>query len=108
MRFVLIYMTAGTKAEAERIAAALIERRLAACVNILGEITSVYHWNGQVEQGGEVALTAKTRADLVDSVTACVTEVHSYDCPCVVAMPIEAGHGAFLDWIARETATAHT
>ena len=106
MRFIMIYMTAGDAAEARHIAETLIEKRLAACVNILGEITSHYHWNGRVEQGSEVALTAKTRADLLGAVEACVADIHSYETPCIVALPMEGGHAPFLEWIAAETAQA--
>jgi len=99
-------MTATDQAEAETIAEALINQRLAACVNILGGIRSVFHWNGGVDRDDEVALTAKTRADLVDRITTCVTSLHSYDCPCIVSIPIDSGHAPFLDWIAEETAQA--
>jgi periplasmic divalent cation tolerance protein len=100
---VMIYMTAADEAEAAKLARALVEARLAACANILGPIRSFYWWEGKVQDEGEVALIAKTRADLVPALTAKVKELHSYSVPCVVALPIAAGNADFLDWIGKET-----
>ena len=102
----MVYITAGDEAEAKALGRALVEARLAACANVLPGITPIYWWEGKVEEGSEVALIAKTRADLVERLTEFVKERHSYDCPCVVALPIAAGNPAFLDWIAAETADA--
>lgn len=98
-----IYMTAGSIDEARAIAADLVERRLAACVNLVPGIRSIYRWQGEVADDAEVAMFAKTRAALVDDLIARVKALHSYDCPCIVALPISAGNGDFLDWIAAET-----
>ena len=106
MSVCMVYITAGDEAEAKALGRALVEARLAACANVLPGITPIYWWEGKVEEGREVALIAKTRADLVERLTAFVKERHSYDCPCVVALPIAAGNPAFLDWIAAETADA--
>jgi periplasmic divalent cation tolerance protein len=100
---VLIYMTAGSEAEADRVGEALLDANLVACVNILPGMRSLYRWQGKVARDPEVTLIAKTRADLVDRVTALVKQTHSYDCPCVVSLPIEGGNPEFLDWIAQET-----
>ena len=102
----MVYITAEDEAEAKALGRALVEARLAACANVLPGVTPIYWWDGKVEEGSEVALIAKTRADLVERLTAFVKERHSYDCPCVVALPIAAGNTAFLDWIAAETADA--
>ncbi len=99
----LIYITAGSAEEAKRIGRALVEERLAACANVLGTVTSFYWWRGALQEDGEAALIAKTRTDLVDRLVERVKALHSYDCPCVVAVPIEAGNPAFLDWIEAET-----
>jgi len=101
-----VYMTAGSVDEARAIAADLVERRLAACVNLVPGIRSIYRWQGEVADDAEVAMFAKTRADLVDDLIARVKTLHSYDCPCIVALPIAAGNADFLDWIAAETAAA--
>jgi periplasmic divalent cation tolerance protein len=104
MDAVWIYMTAGSLDEARDIGRTLVEERLAACVNILEGMRSLYRWEGGVEEDEEVVLIAKTRATLVDALTDRVKTVHSYDCPCVVALPITGGNPAFLDWIGLETA----
>lgn len=99
----MIYVTCENRDEAIKIAKNVVTNRLAACANILGEMTSVYWWQGKVEEGQEVALILKTRADLVEKVTEKIKELHSYECPCVVALPIEDGNKAFLKWITDET-----
>lgn len=100
---VLIYMTAGSAEEAKRIGRALIDDHLAACVNILGAMTSLYHWDGKVQEDQEVAFIAKTRKGLVDDVITRVKQMHSYDCPCVVSLGIEDGNVDFLQWIQDQT-----
>lgn len=103
MSYSLLYITAGNREEAMALGRVLVEARLAACANVLGAITSVYWWQGRVEEGAEVALVVKTRTALVDRVVARVRELHSYACPCVVALPITSGNPAFLQWIGDET-----
>lgn len=103
MSRVMVYMTAASAAEAERIGRALVERRLAACVNILGPVRSFYRWEGKVQDEAEVALIAKTRAELVPELTAAVRELHSYSVPCVAALPVADGNPDFLAWIEAET-----
>lgn len=98
----LIYMTAGSRDEALTIGRTLVAERLAACVNVLGEITSIYDWQGTLHEDGEVAFLAKTTKDKVPALTERVQALHSYDCPCVVAVPIEAGAQAFLAWIGEQ------
>ncbi len=99
----LIYMTASNDAEARTIARILVQERLAACVNILAGMRSVYRWEGEIQEESEIVLIAKTRRDRVPALTDRVTEIHSYDCPCVVAIPIDGGNPDFLDWIDAET-----
>ena len=99
-----VYIVAVDFAEAERIAEALVQDRLAACVNILGAVKSVYRWQGAVEKAQEVALVAKTCAGLFDALSTRVRELHSYDTPAIVAWPIVAGDAAYLNWIRDETA----
>ena len=98
-----IYVTASDSEEARRIGRALVEARLAACANVIDRVTSVYWWQGEVQEDDEAVLIAKTREDLVDDLTAKVKELHSYECPCVVALPVTGGNAEFLDWIAAET-----
>lgn len=102
----LVYITASDAAEATRIGRALVAARLAACANVQEKITSIYRWQGQVTEDTEAVLIAKTREALVDALIEKVVALHSYDCPCVVALPIAAGHGDFLEWIDAETREA--
>lgn len=99
MSHCIVYMTAGNPEEALRIGRALVAERLAACVNVLGPITSVYEWEGEVQEGSEVAFLAKTSTDRVPALTDRVRALHSYDCPCIVTLPITGGNAAFLSWI---------
>ncbi len=100
----LVYMTTETAADAERIGRALVGERLAACVNIVDGMRSIYWWEGEVQEAGETILIAKTRTSLVDRLTERVRELHAYDTPCVVSLAIDGGNQAFLDWIDAETA----
>ncbi len=102
-RAVIVYMTAPDQDEAARIGKALVDARLAACVNVLGPIRSFYRWDGAVQDDPEVAFIAKTTAGRLDELTAEVRRLHSYDLPCVVALPLAGGSAAFLDWIVAET-----
>jgi len=97
-----VYMTAGSHEEARRVASALIESRLAACVNILGQIESMFYWEG-VQREAEVALIAKASRSDFEAIDAKVRQVHSYDCPCIVAWPIAEGDREFVQWIHDET-----
>lgn len=99
----LIYVTASNRDEALKLARTLVEARLVACANVLDGVTSLYWWEGEVQEEPEAVMICKTRQDLVEAVVARVKELHSYSCPCVVALPITAGNPAFLDWIAAET-----
>lgn len=104
MEHCLIYVTASSRTEAESLARLLVEERLAACANVIERITSFYWWEGEVQSGEEAVVIAKTRRDMVEDVVAAVKRMHSYSCPCVVALPIVAGNPDFLNWIAAETA----
>lgn len=100
----MLYVTAGSEAEAKTIARALIEARLAACANVIPGMASVYWWQGAVHEESEVVLIFKTRDDLVERAVARIKELHSADCPCVVALTITGGNPDFLNWIEKETA----
>ncbi|MEX2642082.1 MAG: divalent-cation tolerance protein CutA [Acetobacterales bacterium] len=99
----LVYITAASREEAHMLAKILVEERLAACANVLGDIRSFFRWEGEARDDGEVSLIAKTRTAVLERLTARVVEMHSYDCPCVVALPIVGGHAPFLSWIEDET-----
>lgn len=100
----LIYITAPTREDAVKIADSIIEKRLAACANIFPAHEAVYRWKGKMEHGKEVAAILKTRAELYEQVEAEIMRLHPAEMPCVIALPVETGHEAFLDWIAAETA----
>jgi periplasmic divalent cation tolerance protein len=97
----MVLTTCGSREEAEKIAHALVERRLAACANIVGPIHSVYRWRGQVETAAEHLLIIKTTAGLFDSVARALRELHSYELPECIQLPIEAGSAEYLEWIER-------
>ena len=99
----LIYLTAASRDQALRLAKALVEARLVACANVLGDATSIYWWDGAVQTEAEVVVIAKTRADLVEAAVERIGQLHTYSCPCVVSLPIESGNPAFLAWIGDET-----
>ena len=98
-----VYITASDKNEALRIGRALVEDRLAACVNIIENMTSLYWWDDEVQEATEAILIAKTQNELVDSLIEQVTSLHSYDCACVVSWPIAAGNPPYLQWIEANT-----
>lgn len=98
-----LYVTTQDKTSAQSIARTLVSERLAACANVLGQMQSFYWWDGEVQEGDEVALVLKTKRSLVDRATARIKTLHSADCPCVVALDIQGGNADFLDWIVKET-----
>lgn len=102
--FCLVYVTAKDAAEAEVLAHRMVAHRLAACANILGPIRSVYRWNGGIQDEPECALIFKTRRELFPQLEAEIRAAHSYDCPCVVALPFCDGSAPYLAWLAAETA----
>ena len=96
---VLLYLTCANRDEAKTIARTLIDERLIACANILGKMTSVYRWEGTVVEDEEIAVLLKTRRDMAARATERVKELHSYDLPCVVGLPIQGGNSDFIGWL---------
>lgn len=96
---VLVLTTAGSVAEAQKIAHELVERRLAACVNIVPRIQSVYRWEGKVETSEEYLLLIKTTKIRAAEVQAAIRELHSYDLPEYVVIAMEGGSEEYLKWI---------
>ena len=92
----------GAPPDAQRIARALVEERLAACVNVVPGVVSVYRWKGVVEKEDELLLVIKTMAQQVDTLKTRLLELHPYELPEVVVIPIGGGHGAYLEWIAQQ------
>jgi periplasmic divalent cation tolerance protein len=102
MKVNFIYMTAGSKDEARKIGKELVVSRLAACVNILDNMNSFYMWQEELQDDTEVVFIAKTIEDRVSALTEKVKALHSYDCPCIVSIPVTGGNQAFLDWVVEE------
>jgi periplasmic divalent cation tolerance protein len=102
-RAVLVYTTYPSLVEAEEAGRAIVERRLAACVNILPGMVSHYWWEGKVERGEEVVMIIKTRASLAEPVRAAVKAMHSYATPAILVLPIESVDQPYLQWILAET-----
>jgi periplasmic divalent cation tolerance protein len=102
-RAVFVYTTYPSTVEAEHAGRALVQRRLAACVNILPGMISHYRWQGAVERGEEVVMLIKTRASLADEVRAAVKAAHSYTTPAILVLPIESVEQTYLAWIMAET-----
>ena len=100
----IVLTTTGSREEAEKIAHALVERRLAACVNIVGPIHSVYRWQGKVESADEHLLLIKTTAASFDAVARAIRELHSYELPECIELSIESGSADYLAWIEQSVA----
>ncbi|UCH20359.1 MAG: divalent-cation tolerance protein CutA [Deltaproteobacteria bacterium] len=102
MNINLIYITAGNKAEARTLGRELVESKLAACVNIIDNMNSMYVWQGEIQDDKEVVLIAKTTEAKVPELLEKVKALHSYDCPCILSIPVSGGNKEFMDWIANE------
>jgi periplasmic divalent cation tolerance protein len=100
---IAVFITSPTEDEAARVAVALVEEKLAACVNIIRNIRSIYTWQGKVEDGAEVLMIAKTQRGLFNSLKDRVKELHSYDLPEIIALPIVEGSEDYLAWIREAT-----
>ena len=101
--FVVVLITASKEDEAAAIAKELVDSGLAACVNIIADIRSIYRWQGKTEDAREALLVVKSRRDLLSDLVVRVKELHSYRVPEVIALPILDGSGDYLDWLRQET-----
>ncbi|HYI48759.1 MAG TPA: divalent-cation tolerance protein CutA [Allosphingosinicella sp.] len=99
---VSVYAVFADAAEAERIARAVVEERLAACANILGACRSIYRWQGKVEESEEVAAIFKGRADKAVALVARIAALHSYDVPAIAVWPISGAWPAYAEWVEAE------
>jgi periplasmic divalent cation tolerance protein len=102
---IVLLCSCPNEADARRIAEALVESRLAACVNMIRGVESIYRWEGEIETAKEVLLLIKSTAERWDELRARITELHTYDTPEIIALPISAGSEKYLNWIGRETST---
>jgi periplasmic divalent cation tolerance protein len=102
MEAVVVYITAPSEEEAAKIAKALVKERLAACVNIIKDIRSIYSWQGKIEDERELLMIVKTRTELFSSLKTRVKELHSYAVPEIIVLPVVDGSEEYLKWL-RET-----
>ncbi len=103
MSYLFAYITASDMEEARKIGTILVEEKLAACVNIFSGMQSMYMWKSRVEQSQETVIIAKTTESLQQRLLEQVRRIHSYECPCVVFLPVAGGNPEFLQWIDEET-----
>ena len=101
--FCVAFVTVGKREEAERIASVLVEERLAACCNLLPAVRSIYRWKGEICRDEETLMILKTRLSIFEKMRARVQQLHSYEVPEIIAVPIIAGHAPYLDWVRNET-----
>jgi periplasmic divalent cation tolerance protein len=103
MQTYFVYVTAASSEEALRIGRQVVEERLAACANVLDGMQSIYWWEGRVQEAQEVVLLLKTTETRLPKLIETIRGQHSYECPCIVALPISEGNPAYLEWIENET-----
>ncbi|MBS7614226.1 divalent-cation tolerance protein CutA [Candidatus Bathyarchaeota archaeon] len=104
--FVQILTTCETKGQAEKIAEALVDRKIAGCVQIVGPVTSIYRWKGRIEKAEEWLCIIKTKAELYNEVEKTLIQNHTYETPEIISTPITAGSTEYLEWLENEVRTA--
>lgn len=100
--FSIIYITTSGVLESKKIANKLLEEKLAACINIVPTVDSIYLWKGGVEEDSESVMFVKTRSELVEKLIRRVEEIHSYEIPCILEMRVDSGSKNYLDWMKSE------
>jgi periplasmic divalent cation tolerance protein len=100
---IVLFTTCRSPDEAERLARMVVERRLAACVNILPPVRSIYRWRGKIEESAESLLLIKTSRPRFDELSEALRAAHSYEVPEILALPVVAGSPGYLDWLEKET-----
>ena len=105
--YIALLVTTGNSEEAHKIASELIGRRKAACVNIVPNVSSLFWWQGQLDSASENLLIIKTKASLLNEIVALIGQIHSYDVPEIVALPIVGGNQDYLEWVGREVDGGH-
>jgi periplasmic divalent cation tolerance protein len=103
MQTYFVYVTASSKEEAACVGREIVEQRLAACANVLDGMQSIYWWDGAVQEANEAVLILKTKESTLQELMETIRRLHSYECPCIVAIPISAGNPDYLQWIENET-----
>jgi periplasmic divalent cation tolerance protein len=103
MEHIVVFITAPTEEEAGNIADKIVKEKLAGCVNIIKNIRSIYMWKGNIEDDAEVLMVVKTRRELFKRLKDRIIEIHSYDVPEVIALPVQEGSGSYLKWLNEVT-----
>src|ERR1700722_5802183 len=103
MPVMFVYVTAADAEEAKKLGRQLVEEQLAACANILPGATSIFRWQGKLEEASEVVLILKTPEQKLETLIERAKALHSYDCPCIEALPVVDGNRDFLEWVVRAT-----
>ncbi len=98
----IVYVTTSKDLESKKIAKKLLEEKLAACINILPSITSIYLWKGEIEENSESIMIIKTKSELVERVIRFIEEIHSYEIPCILEIVVKTGSKNYLNWIESE------
>jgi periplasmic divalent cation tolerance protein len=106
--FIHVITTVDSKEAAERIAETVVRARVAGCAQIVGPITSVYWWEGEIERAEEYLILLKTASDRYAELEATIRDVHPYDVPEILALPVSAGSRAYLDWLRHEVSAPHS
>jgi periplasmic divalent cation tolerance protein len=102
MKAIQVFTTVGTKAKANKFALSLVKAKLAACVQIVGPIQSIYMWKGKIEKAKEYLCIIKTKAELFSSLEQAVLKIHPYEVPEILALPVSQGNRHYLSWLAKE------
>lgn len=102
MKIMMVYITTSDKAEARSIGRYLVASKLAACVNIFSNMNAMYVWEGQLQDDQEAVIIAKTTPNKIQKLIDAVKAKHSYECPCIVTLPISGGHSGFINWVAEQ------
>ncbi|MBM4241735.1 MAG: divalent-cation tolerance protein CutA [Euryarchaeota archaeon] len=100
--YALVYITTSGEEESKKIADRLVREKLAGCVNIVPAIESIYLWKGEIDNDSESLLIAKTKVDNLNNIIKRVKEIHSYDIPCILAIPVIHGSKDYLEWLESE------
>ena len=103
LRITLLYVTSKSKEEAKKISNAVIEESLAACSNIIGEINSIFNWENRICNETEIAFLLKTSPDKTHALTERIIELHSYEVPCIIEIPVNIGNKKFFQWVIDQT-----
>lgn len=98
-----VYITVGSEEEADLIGKSLVKEKLAACANIISPMRSFYWWNDEIQSDKEIVVIFKTQSSLIEVLISRVKELHSYECPCIIVLPVECGNKNFLNWIIGQT-----